>query len=71
MIFLGVQELAFVRFSDLLSSIPNTFTLGGHKFLIFNPFLMILSVSDVSRGGAQVMFGHQKQWSPPLGSGLP
>jgi hypothetical protein len=26
-------------------------------------------VSDAPR--VQVLFGHQKQWSPPLGSGLP
>jgi hypothetical protein len=32
---------------------------------------MIVSVSDVPRGEVQVLFGHQKQWSPPLGSGLP
>jgi len=27
------------------------FTLGGHNFLISNPFWMIASVLDVSRGG--------------------
>jgi len=39
------------------------FTLGGHNFLIFNPFLTIL---NVLRGGFQVLFRHQKQQSPPL-----
>jgi len=29
---------------------------------------MIASESDVSRG--EVLFGHQKQWSPSFGSGL-
>jgi hypothetical protein len=28
-------------------------------------------VSDESTGGVQVLFGHQKLWSPPLGSSLP
>jgi hypothetical protein len=32
---------------------------------------MIVSVSDAPRGGVQVLFGHQKQRSPPLGSSLP
>jgi len=36
-----------------------------------NPFLMILSAPNASIRGVQVLFGHQKQWSPPLGSGLP
>jgi hypothetical protein len=45
--------------------------LGGHNFLISNPFWMIVSVSDAPRGGVQVLFGHQKQRSPPLGSSLP
>jgi hypothetical protein len=44
------------------------FILGGHNFLISNPFSTIVSVSDVSRWGVQVLFGHQKQGSPPLGS---
>jgi len=37
------------------------FTSGGHNFLISNPFLTIVSVSDVTRGGVQVLFGHHKQ----------
>jgi len=36
------------------------FTLGAHNFLILNLFLMILNVLDASRGGLQVLFGHQK-----------
>jgi hypothetical protein len=43
------------------------FILGGCNFLIFNPFSMIVSVSDAPRGEVQVLFGHQKQWSHPLG----
>jgi hypothetical protein len=35
--------------------------LGGHNFLISNPFLTIVSVPDVQREGVQILFGHQKQ----------
>jgi len=35
------------------------------------PFLMILNVPNAPIKGDQVLFGHQKQQSPPLGSGLP
>jgi hypothetical protein len=38
------------------------FTLGGHNFLDYNPFLTIVSVSDVTREGVQVLFGHH--WTP-------
>jgi hypothetical protein len=44
---------------------------GGRNFRIFNRFLTIISISDASREGVQVLFGHQKKHSPPLGSGLP
>jgi hypothetical protein len=37
------------------------FTLGGHNFLISNPFLIIITMSDVPREEVQVLFGHQKQ----------
>ncbi len=47
------------------------FTLEGHNFLISNLFLPIVSKSDAPEGGVQVLFGHQKQQSPPLGSDLP
>ncbi len=46
-------------------------TLGGHNFLNSNPFLMIFSALLVPIGEVQVLFGHQKQWSFPLGSYLP
>jgi len=32
---------------------------------------MIFSVPDVPIEGVQVLFGDQKQWSPPLGFSLP
>jgi hypothetical protein len=41
------------------------FTLGACNFLISNPFLTLVTVSDAPRGGVQVLFGHQKQWSRP------
>ncbi len=47
------------------------FNLGGRNFLISNPFLIIVIVSDAPRGGVQVLFGDQKQKSSPLGSSLP
>jgi hypothetical protein len=47
------------------------FTLGGCNFLISNPFPRIVYVPDAPTIGIQVLFGHQKQWSPSLGSSLP
>jgi hypothetical protein len=46
------------------------FTLGACNFLISNPFWMIVIVADALQGGIQVLFGHLKHQSPPLGSGL-
>jgi hypothetical protein len=47
------------------------FTLGACNFHIYNLFSTIVSVSDAPRGGVQVLLGHQKQQSPPLGCSLP
>ncbi len=44
---------------------------GGRNFLICNPFLKKFSASDTLRGSVQVLFGYQKQHSPPIESGLP
>jgi hypothetical protein len=66
----GCLELGFVVFSGLFFKFLTSFTLGGRNFLIFNSLLMIVSVSDMPRGGVQVMFGHQQQWNPPFGSSL-
>ncbi len=46
-------------------------TLEDQNFLISNLFSTIVSVSDAPTGEAPVLFGHQKQRSPPLGSSLP
>jgi hypothetical protein len=46
------------------------FTLGGCNFLFSNPFSTIVLVWDAPRGGIQVLLGHHKQQSPPLGSSL-
>jgi hypothetical protein len=45
--------------------------LRGHNFLYSIIFLMILNALDASIGRVQVLFRCQKQWSPPLGFGLP
>ncbi len=68
---LGVRELTFVVFDGLLFKVPDPLYFGGCNFLISNPFSTIVSVSDSPRGEVQVLFGHQKQQSPTLGSGLP
>jgi hypothetical protein len=41
-------------------------TLEDHNFFNSNVFSTILGVLDASRGGLQVLFGHQMQQSPPL-----
>ncbi len=48
---------------------PHNF--GGYNFLNSNPFLTIFSMLDVPTRRVQILFGHQKQQSPPLGSSLP
>jgi hypothetical protein len=55
----GVGRFRFFEFF-----IP--FTLGGYNFFNSIPFSTIFSVLDVPIGGVQVLFGHQKQWNPPL-----
>jgi hypothetical protein len=40
------------------------------NFLICNLFSTIVSVSNVPRREVHILFGHQKQTSPPLGSSL-
>jgi len=47
------------------------FTLWGCNFSFHICFWQIVSVSDATREGVQILLGHQKQWSPPLGSSLP
>jgi hypothetical protein len=44
---------------------------GGHNFLISNSCLTILNMSDVPRGGAQILSKRHKHQRPPLESGLP
>ncbi len=67
--FLGVQELVVICCFEFLTPLPPT--LGGHNFLIFKFFLTSLNALDALIGGVQHFLGHQKQKSPPLGSGLP
>ncbi len=42
------------------------FTFKGHYFLISSSFLSIFSVIDAQRGGLHLLFGHHKQWGPPV-----
>jgi hypothetical protein len=46
-------------------------TLGRRNFLNSNPFFTIFSAPDAPTEGVQVLIGHQKQQSPPLGFSLP
>jgi hypothetical protein len=46
-------------------------TLGVHNFLGFISFLTNFSAPKVLIRGVQIVFGHQKQWNPSLGFGLP
>jgi len=65
-------KLTFVVFRGLFFfEFSTPFSLGGHNVVIYNLFSIIVSVLDVARGEGQVLFGHQKQWSSPLGFGLP
>ncbi len=69
--FLGVHGSTFVVLGGLFFfGVLDLVTFGGCNFLIFNLFLTIVSMLDVPRRGVQVLFGHHKQWSSPLGSGL-
>ncbi len=70
--FFGCSRTGFssVWWFVFQSSWPPLLWRGGN-FLISNPFLMIVSVSIAPRGWVEVLFGLQKQQSPPLESGLP
>jgi hypothetical protein len=67
---LGVWKAALIVFGGFFFEFMASFSLRANNFLISNPLLTIVSVSDASRGGVQILFGHQKQWSPPFGSGV-
>jgi hypothetical protein len=68
--FLGVQKPTFVTFNGMFFQV---FDLYLGVPLVFNSilFLTIFSVLDAPIGGVEVWFGHQEQWSLPLGFGLP
>jgi len=69
--FFECLGMSLVVFDGLFLKIVNPLYFGGCNFLNFNLFSTIFSASDVSIRGIQVLFGHQKQRSPPLESGLP
>jgi hypothetical protein len=56
-------------FDGLFFSIIDPSTLGGRNFLNVIPLLTILNASYVQIRRVQILFGNQKQWSLPLGSG--
>jgi hypothetical protein len=58
-------------FYGLFFQFLKTFTLRGCNFLNSNPFLRIFSASDAPKGEVQILFGHKKQWSPPVEISLP
>jgi hypothetical protein len=66
-------ETNFVTIDDLFFWVLDLSTLGAHNFRNSHLFLMIFSAlnAPIGIGGIQVLFRHQKQPSPPLGSGLP
>jgi hypothetical protein len=68
--FLGVWEVALQGLVICSLSSRAPFTLGAVDFsiLIHNWWFL---VSDECTGGVQVLFGHQNQQNPPLGSDLP
>jgi hypothetical protein len=56
--FFGCLKTGFILFSDLFFLVLDPFYFEGRNFLISNPFLTIVSVSDASRGEVQILFGH-------------
>ncbi len=56
-----------VWFFELLTP----FTLRAFNFINLFFFLTIFNVLDAPIKRVQILFGHQKQWSPLLGFGLP
>jgi hypothetical protein len=67
--FVSVWEPTFVAFDGLFFWIFDNLYFEGLEFN-FIPFLTIFSALNMPIRGVQVLFKHQKQWSPPLGSSL-
>jgi hypothetical protein len=63
--FFECLGISFVVFDDLCFWVLDPLYFVGCNFLISNLFWMIISMSDALRGGVQVLFGYQKQQSPP------
>jgi hypothetical protein len=68
--FLGVQESAFVMFDGLFFWVLDKLYFCNFLVFLIHFRPTIVSVWDVSRGGLQVLLGHQKQWNLPLGFSL-
>jgi len=79
--FLGVEELTLWHSVVCFFWVLGPLYFGVCNFLNCNLFLTIFSASNTFKwifsapnapiGGVQVLFGHQKQQRPPLGSSLP
>jgi len=69
--FCGCLEPTFVAFGGFFFEFLIPFILKGHNFLNFISFLTIFNASDMPIERIQILFIHQKQWSCPLGFGLP
>jgi len=69
--FFECSKTTFIAFGGFFFEFLTTSTLGGHNFLSSIPFVTIFNVPYAPIGGVQVLFGHQKQQSSPLGSCFP
>jgi hypothetical protein len=56
----GVWEPTFVAFSGLFFEFLTLFTLGGHNFFNFIPFLMIFGALNAPIGKVKILFKHKK-----------
>ncbi len=63
--------MALVAFDGFFNEFLTPFILGGHNFFYYISFLTIFNAPKVPIKRIQVLFGHQKQWNPPLGFSLP
>jgi hypothetical protein len=63
--------LAFIAFGGFFEFLTPSIS-KGHNFLNLFIFWSIFNApKTLIGGGVQVLFRHKKQWSPPLGFGLP
>ncbi len=68
--FVGCSGIGLCSFWWCFLKFLTHSTLGGCNYFNSIPFLTIFNVPNAPIKGVQIFFGHQKQQSPPLGSGL-